>query len=116
MISLLKKHSTSIFVSIIILLIGYLAFKDKNNNNEPTYKLLYKNRLKLLNEEKKAILISIDSIKFEIKKRELIIDSLKNLKPQIQLKYVIKYKQIDSANSFTIVDEFKQLFAKDSVQ
>jgi hypothetical protein len=49
-------------------------------------------------------------------KLQIIETSIKTLKPKIEIQYEKRYKQIDNANAISVVDQFKDIFAKDSIK
>lgn len=108
-----KKVIAIIVLSVALLIVSYIAFW-----NEP---VPYDE--KLIEKQKQEFKRQNDSLQRQIeyeKGKQAIfltkIDSLQNLKPQIQIKYVTKYKEIDNANVGSIVSEFDTLFSNNGLK
>ena len=102
---------------IIILSYGvffYWVNKGRNNITKPKNEL--ENKIAKLELDKKTIQKRLDSINFITKKLNATIDSIESLKPKIKIKYVEKYRQIDSSNSNYISKEFDSIFTANHIK
>jgi len=109
----LKKIDVKTFVitilSILVLILGYVAFKPKPAQYNDSILKYVLNRLKTAND---SLIKEIARGDAEIIAYNSKIDSFQNLKPKIQTIYVTKYKEIDNANAGDIINEFSGVFSK----
>ena len=102
-----------IILSVLVIILGYVAFNPKTEQYNDSLLKYTLNRLKTEND---SLLNCIAVRDGEIKAFNSKIDSLQSLKPKIKIVYVEKYKEIDNANSGAIVAKFKNVFAKAGIR
>lgn len=107
-----KKTIVIIILSIALAIVSYIAF----GKDEPVFdNTLVENQLKALKQENDSLMADANKHIEKETKFEAKIDSLENLKPQIQYIYEKKYAQIDNANINSVVNDFKGIFADNNI-
>jgi hypothetical protein len=117
------KGKEKLIIAIIgVLLIIVLGFLISSYSTQSRYKKFYKEQLKTLKTQKESaisehekyiqyLLFQNDLKDIDIRNSQKKIDSLVALKNKVQIKYILKYKQIEKFNSEQIKkywkDEFK---------
>ena len=114
---ILKK---SPFIIVIIIILSYGVYFYYVSQAFEKYQKVKKNSLspniQRLVVDKKVLLKRIDSINIVIDKLNKKIDTLESYKPKIKIKYVEKYRQIDSSNTYYLCKEFDSIFSVYHVQ
>ena len=113
----LETKGYIIIIGLLVLITMYsllISFPNKTVNN-PVNNYI-DSETKKLEYEKKAIQHRLDSQDIAVEKLIKKLDSIQNSKAKIQIKYVIKYKEIDSSYSLHIVKEFNNIFARNNVR
>jgi hypothetical protein len=106
--TVVERIALIIAISVAIIFIVLYFRKDPVIYDQQ----LIDSRYEKLKVEYQVTLNELNEIKQINKKRDLKIDSLENLKPIITYVYIEKSKEIDSANSNIIVNEFSDIFTK----
>lgn len=117
-----KKYKYLTYV-LFVLVIILIVFMTITKISEFRYKKEYRNKVKSLENEKKELieqsekkilLLNRDNkIKDEIIKNAYVtIDSLEKVKQQVEIRYIIKYKQIDKFNSEQVKNYWENEFKK----
>jgi spore coat polysaccharide biosynthesis protein SpsF (cytidylyltransferase family) len=73
-------------------------------------------RYEYLDSTYQVTLGELNDIKKQNKKRDAYIDSLETLKPKVTYVYLEKSKEIDSAHSNAIVNEFSDIFTNNGIE
>ena len=94
-----------LFVIGIICLVKGLTGKDHVDQN------IIQSRIDSLQRHSDSLSRYISETEKKVDKLETKIDSLESLKPKIVIKYVKKYKEIDSASVGVIIADFDSIFA-----
>lgn len=109
-------------IGIIILIItcailAYFAFLSKRPilQNTETENIL-KKQIQDLNNENGYLKESVHIEKIKSSQYQHALDSLEGLKPKIVTKYVTIYKNIDSLNADSVVDDFNRVFADKGIK
>lgn len=117
----IEKRGSLLIVGILVLLSMYslltsLEKKKVKTPINPLQEEATKTKLQRLEDDKKALQIKI--LEQETKSKDLleVVDSLENLKPKIKVKYVTKYKDIDSAGSMLLAKEFDSIFSSHNIK
>ena len=111
------KNGFYLVIAIILLSYGvyfYYVSDAFKKYKKPTSEL--ENKILKLELDKNTIQKNLDSINFITKKLNATIDSIESLKPKIKIKYVEKYRQIDSSNSNYISKEFDSIFTANNIK
>jgi len=112
-----KTILLSLLISTIFVLSLYAIFFPFWNEKPSTLDdTIYKEQISELNKKNDSLKLSIQNKIDEIKTMELKIDSLENLKPKIQIRYVEKIKEIESANAIDVYNDFKRIFANNNIK
>lgn len=117
-----KKYKYLTYV-LFVLVIILIVFMTITKISEFRYKKEYRNKVKSLENEKKELieqsekkilLLNRDNrLKDEIIKNAYVtIDSLEKVKQQVEIRYIIKYKQIDKFNSEQVKNYWENEFKK----
>lgn len=106
--------------NIIIFVLGlslsvclFLLFKDDPKNLDIHF---LENHIDSLNIKNNKLLNDIKVIKSINTDFENKIDSLLNVKPKINIKYVTKYKEIDDANAFKLISLSDSIFTANGIK
>jgi hypothetical protein len=108
-----KKTIAIIVLSVLVVILGWVAFKPKPN---PYNDSLLKHELERLKTANDSLIKGIAKRDTKIIGFNAKIDSLQNLKPIIQTIYVTKYKEIDNASAGTIANEFTNVFTNAGIK
>ncbi|MFW9952379.1 MAG: hypothetical protein ACFFKA_19850 [Candidatus Thorarchaeota archaeon] len=108
-----KKTIIIVVLTCLVLLFGYFAYREKPHDSSFAEKYLKEQMDSLANENTRLLKENID------KDNKILIfsktlDSLQNLEPKVIIKYVKKYKEIDSASAGELVNDFNNLFPNTS--
>lgn len=108
-----KKTIIIIVLCILVVILGWVAFKPKPN---PYNDALLKHELDRLKTANDSLLKAINTRDGKINGFTAKIDSLQNLKPIIQTIYVTKYKEIDNSSAGAIANEFTNVFTNAGIK
>jgi hypothetical protein len=102
-----------IALSVLVVIFGWIAFKTE----PPPYDI------GLINSQVKAKEIENALLKESLASEKLLRiklfqqnDSLGNLKPKIEYRYVTKTNEIDNASVGDVVNDFQSVFTKDNIK
>lgn len=111
----MKKPTTwaIIILSIMVVILGYIAFKPKPN---PYNEDLAKHELERLNKENSTLIQTIAGRDVKIIGFNAKIDSLENLKQQTKIIYVNKYQEIDGSSATNVAKEFNDMFTNAGIK
>lgn len=111
----MKKPTTwaIIILSILVVILGYIAFQPNPN---PYNEELAKHELERLKQENSTLVKTIAGRDVKIIGFNTKIDSLESLKPIIKTIYVTKYKEIDNASATAISNEFNNIFTNAGIE
>jgi ABC-type anion transport system duplicated permease subunit len=114
----LETKGYVVIIAILVLLTMYslLTSLDKKQVKSPINKELIDVETKRIADQKKAIELSLDEQEKQVKILLKKLDSLQNSKTKIQIKYVTKYREIDSASSFVLAKEFDSIFSSHNLK
>jgi membrane-bound ClpP family serine protease len=96
----------------VALLIGLTMLRNGLINNSDYEKTKVKRSVDSIQRHSDSLIMLIATTEQRVNRMKMVIDSLENVKPQIVVKYVKKYKEIDSASAGTVVTEFDSIFSK----
>lgn len=107
-------------ILIITCLLTFLYFiyilKPVGSMIKPFYRYNIKTKIEKFDNEKRDLQIKIS----EEKKRNLnllsIVDSFEKIKPKIKIKYVTKFKEIDTSHIGTLSKEFDSIFSAHNIK
>ena len=102
----------TVIVSFYVLLGTIKKSSDFENTQYDTMQSEI-NRLEGVNQ---YLWYEVKVLQADAEQRLKTIDSLESLKPKITIQYEKRYKEIDNASAIGIVNEFKGIFAKDSIR
>ncbi len=108
-----KKDIIIFVLCIALAILSYIAFGGKEIIYDDKFT---KEQLKKLEESNKKLWSEVSELELSADKKQKRIDSLESLKPKIVIQYEKRYKEIDNASAISIVNEFKGIFAKDSIR
>lgn len=112
-----KTLLLSLLISTIFVLSLYAIFSSFWNEKPSTLDdAIYKQQISDLNKKNDSLKLSMEKKIDEIKTMQFKIDSLENLKPQIQIRYVEKIKEIENANAIDVYNDFKRIFANNNIK
>jgi len=109
-----KKTIAIIILSILALIFGWIAFKPAPEN--PYNEALSKHELHRLDSMNVVLLKDAMNREAVVQYLTKKNDSLESLKPKIQIIYVNKSKQIDSASSHAILGDFNRIFSANNIK
>jgi uncharacterized membrane protein YhiD involved in acid resistance len=116
---LVLKYPQFLILAIVCLcatLYFNYVFKPISKPINPLEEEATKTKLQRIEDDKKALQIKVLEEETKSKDLLLVVDSLENLKPKIKVKYVTKYKDIDTANATALVKEFDSLFSSHNLK
>jgi hypothetical protein len=108
-----KRNLLIVILSVALLIVGYIAYNPKRSSNNDAIMKTEIQRLVALNQQTIELIAERD---IKIIKFATQIDSLEHLKPQIHIKYVTKYKEINDANANSVANEFKRVFTNANIK
>lgn len=106
-----KKVIAIIILSLLCLILAYIAFKPSNKSSSET---LIKQLTEQYEAKEKVIKAINDKIVSQNVDYKNKLDSIGKIKPKIEIKYVKIYKDIDIHTSGELTNEFDSLFAEHS--
>lgn len=108
-----KKDIVILILCIAVGVLSYISFGGKETLYDDKFT---KEELKRLEEKNKQLWSEVSILEASSDKKQKTIDSLETLKPTIVIQYEKRYKQIDNASAISVVDQFKDIFARDSIR
>ena len=100
------------FVLIELAIILFLLFSGNMTTDNSELNKLLNEQTERLEKSNKQIDKTIDSLKSELNKTNLQLETINKQKQSIRLIYVDKIKSIDGYNNDDIVDQFNVFFSK----
>ena len=100
------------FVLIELAIIFFLLFSSNMTTDNSELNKLLNKQTERLEKSNKQIDKTIDSLKSELNKTNLQLETINKQKQSIRLIYVDKIKSIDGYNNDDIVDQFNVFFSK----
>ena len=108
----LKKYPQFWVLAIICLLASaYFNYVFVGTKHKIGVSGVIETKVEQLESDKKKLNTRIDSLLKITDNLLHVVDSIENIKPKIRIKYVEKYRQIDSSNSLNLSKEFDSIFA-----
>ena len=111
-----KTLLLSLLISTIFVLSLCLIFSGVYNKPNDIDDAIYKQQISDLNKKNDSLKLSMEKKIDEIKTMQFKIDSLTNLKSQIQIRYVEKIKEIENANAIDVYNDFKRIFSNNNIK
>ena len=102
--------AVAIFISFLLVGMGYLAKYKKNNYQE------YKKEYEKLQSQNDSLLNQINKDKIMIQLYQQKIDSIGEVKKKVIIKYIEKRNEIDNYNSNNLISEFDSIFTNAGIK
>jgi len=108
-----KKNIIIFVLGLSLVVCLFFLFKDEPKNIDYRFLETQINSLKVKNTEllKDIMVIELKNNNYESK-----IDSLLQIKPKINIKYVTKYKEIDNANASRLISLSDSIFSANGIR
>jgi hypothetical protein len=112
----MKLDKKDIIIFVLCIAVGVLSYVSFGGKETVYDDKFTKEELKRLEEKNKQLWSEVGVLEAGADKKQKRIDSLESLKPTIVIQYEKRYKQIDNASAISVVNQFKDIFAKDSIR